>query len=233
MATVKAEKLGVSTYDALLDEYEPGGRSREIDGVFADLEAFLPGFLGEVLERQASEPPVLEPEGPFPVDKQRMLAVRFMEVLGFDFHHGRLDVSLHPFCGGTPDDVRITTRYDETDFTSALMGVLHETGHALYERGLPRAWRGQPVGDARGMAVHESQSLLIEMQVCRSRGFLGFAAPIMKTMLGGRRPRLERRQPLPALHPGSPRFHPGRCRRGDLPGTRDPALQPGESDDRR
>jgi len=185
MATVKAEKLGVSPYDALLDEYEPDGRSDEIDRVFEDLEAFLPGFLGEVLERQASDPQVREPEGPFPVEKQRALAVRLMEVFGFDFHHGRLDVSLHPFCGGTPDDVRITTRYDETDFTSALMGVLHETGHALYERGLPQAWRGQPVGDARGMAVHESQSLLIEMQVCRSWGFLGFAAPIMKTMLGG------------------------------------------------
>jgi carboxypeptidase Taq len=184
-ATVKGEKFGVSPYDALLDEYEPDGRSDEIDRVFDDLGAFLPGFLGEVVERQASEPPVLVPEGPFPVDKQRDLAVRFMEILGFDFHHGRLDVSLHPFCGGTPDDVRITTRYDESDFTSALMGVLHETGHALYERGLPRAWRGQPVGDARGMAVHESQSLLIEMQVCRSPGFLGFAAPIMKAMLGG------------------------------------------------
>jgi len=184
-ATVKAEKLGVSPYDALLDEYEPDGRSDEIDRVFADLEAFLPGLVGEVLERQASDPRVVEPEGPFPVERQRELAVRLMEVFGFDFHHGRLDVSLHPFCGGTPDDVRITTRYDETDFTSALMGVLHETGHALYERGLPEAWRGQPVGDARGMAVHESQSLLIEMQVCRSRGFLGFAAPIMKAMLGG------------------------------------------------
>jgi carboxypeptidase Taq len=184
-AAVKGEKLGVSPYDALLDEYEPDGRSEEIDRVFDDLGAFLPGFLGEVVERQASEAPGRVPEGPFPVDKQRDLAVRFMEILGFDFHHGRLDVSLHPFCGGTPDDVRITTRYDESDFTSALMGVMHETGHALYERGLPRAWRGQPVGDARGMAVHESQSLLIEMQVCRSPGFLGFAAPIMKTMLGG------------------------------------------------
>ena len=121
--------------------------------------------------------------GPFPVDKQRAVALRLMEALGFDFHHGRLDVSLHPFCGGTPDDVRITTRYDEADFRSALMGVLHETGHALYERGLPAAWRGQPVGEARGMVLHESQSLLIEMQVCRSRAFLAFAAPLLRETL--------------------------------------------------
>jgi carboxypeptidase Taq len=107
-----------------------------------------------------------------------------METLGFEFTHGRLDVSLHPFCGGTPDDVRITTRYDEADFTRALMGVLHETGHALYQRGLPEAWRRQPVGSARGMSVHESQSLLIEMQVCRSAEFLAFAAPLLRESLG-------------------------------------------------
>ncbi len=108
-----------------------------------------------------------------------------MERIGFDFAHGRLDISAHPFCGGTPDDVRITTRYDESDFARALMGVLHETGHALYQRGLPASWRLQPVGRARGMAVHESQSLLLEMQVCRSRPFLGYAAPILREAFCG------------------------------------------------
>ena len=187
-AAAKAERLGLSPYDALLDEYEPDGRADEIDGVFADLARFLPDFLPRVIERQARAPAPLEPGGPFPIDKQRAVAVRLMERLGFDFHHGRLDVSLHPFCGGTPDDVRITTRYDEADFRSALMGVMHETGHALYERGLPAAWRGQPVGDARGMVLHESQSLLIEMQVCRSRAFLAFAAPAAARGVRRRRP---------------------------------------------
>ena len=128
------------------------------------------------------------PEGPFPIEAQRRAGIRLMERLGFDFAHGRLDVSLHPFCGGTPDDVRITTRYDEADFTQALMGVLHETGHALYERGLPPDWRNQPVGDARGMSIHESQSLLVEMQVCRSREFLEFAAPLLRECFGGTGP---------------------------------------------
>jgi carboxypeptidase Taq len=108
-----------------------------------------------------------------------------MQRIGFDFAHGRLDVSSHPFCGGTPDDVRITTRYSESDFARALMGVLHETGHALYQRGLPIEWRRQPVGRARGMAVHESQSLLLEMQVCRSRAFLTYAAPILREAFAG------------------------------------------------
>jgi carboxypeptidase Taq len=108
-----------------------------------------------------------------------------MEHIGFDFDHGRLDISLHPFCGGVPDDVRITTRYFEHDFAQSLMGVLHETGHAMYERNLPAAWRLQPVGEARGMAMHESQSLLVEMQVCRGPEFLGFAAPLMRDAFSG------------------------------------------------
>ena len=125
------------------------------------------------------------PDGPFPIEAQRQIGLELMQRLGFDFEHGRLDVSLHPFCGGTPDDVRLTTRYDEADFGRALMGVLHETGHALYERGLPEAWRRQPVGHARSMSIHESQSLLIEMQACRSREFLEFAAPLLCRRFNG------------------------------------------------
>jgi carboxypeptidase Taq len=142
------------------------------------------------LTRQASLPSA-PPCGPFPVETQRRLAMQLMERIGFDFAHGRLDISAHPFCGGTPDDVRITTRYNENDFARALMGVLHETGHALYQRGLPAEWRLQPVGRARGMAVHESQSLLLEMQVCRSRAFLTYAAPIIREAFDGDGPEWE------------------------------------------
>jgi carboxypeptidase Taq len=107
-----------------------------------------------------------------------------MAALGFEFERGRLDISAHPFSGGATDDVRITTRYSDEDFGRALMGVLHETGHALYELGLPAAWRHQPVGTARGMALHESQSLLVEMQACRSREFAEFVAPLIRTAFG-------------------------------------------------
>jgi carboxypeptidase Taq len=190
-AAAQGARLGLGPYDALLDGYEPGVRSADIDTLFADLETFLPDFLDQVLERQKSEPDVIIPDGPFPAERQRALAVRLIEALGFDFDHGRLDESRHPFCGGTPDDVRITTRYDEDDFTKSLMAVLHETGHALYERGLPKAWRGQPVGRSLGMSMHEGQSLLIEMQVCRSAEFMAFAAPVMGEMLGGSGPAWE------------------------------------------
>ncbi|TAJ36433.1 MAG: carboxypeptidase M32 [Reyranella sp.] len=180
----KAAALGTSLYDALLDEFEPGGRSARIDVLFAELRAFLPDLLGRVLEQQKHQPPILPLEGPFPVEAQRRLGEELIRRIGFDFHHGRLDVSAHPFTGGTADDVRITTRYDEQDFARALMGVLHETGHGLYEAGLPRQWRRQPVGSARGMTLHESQSLLMEMQACRSDAFIRFAAPRMRAAFG-------------------------------------------------
>ena len=191
VAKSKSEKLGVSPYDALLDQYEPEGREAEIDVVFKDLKAFLPDFLENVLSAQAKGPEILPVKGVFPRSKQKELGEKFMKALGFDFDHGRLDESLHPFCGGTHDDVRLTTRYDEQEFTSALMGVLHETGHAMYEQGLPSEWRGQPVGSARGMSIHESQSLLIEMQACRSPEFLQFAAPMIRNAYSAKGPEWE------------------------------------------
>lgn len=185
VALAKAACLGVEPFEALLDRYEPGGTMVTIDRLFDELAGFLPELIEAALECQAAMPPPADPLGPFPVAAQRRAASRLMEAVGFDFAHGRLDVSAHPFCSGTPDDLRITTRYDERDFTKALMGVLHETGHALYKRNLPRHWRLQPVGAARGMAIHESQSLLLEMQVCRSLAFLKFAAPILREIFSG------------------------------------------------
>jgi len=184
----KADKLELGLYDALLDEFDPGQRSADIDVIFNDLGNWLPGFLEEALACQAEKRNGEPLPGPFPVATQKAVGMRFMKALGFEFDQGRLDISLHPFCGGTPDDVRITTRYDENDFSSALMGVLHETGHALYERGLPESWRHQPVGQALGMSMHESQSLLMEMQVCRSRDFFTYAAPLLRETFKGEGP---------------------------------------------
>jgi carboxypeptidase Taq len=188
VAAAKAERLGVKPFEALLDRYEPDGRVAMIDRLFGEIAGFLPELIEAVLARQAGASRFADPPGPFPIAAQRQAAARLMEAVGFDFAHGRLDVSAHPFCSGAPDDVRITTRYDERDFTKALMGVLHETGHALYKRNLPARWRLQPVGAARGMAIHESQSLLLEMQACRSLAFMNFAAPILREVFGGEGP---------------------------------------------
>jgi len=171
-----ADDSGLTPYDALLDQYEPGMTSAEIDRLFGDLQAWLPDLVRRVRERQAVHPPV-EATGPFPKSAQRMLSLEVMALLGFDFEAGRLDESAHPFSGGVPEDTRLTTRYREDDFLRALMGTIHETGHARYEQNLPREWLGQPIARARSMGVHESQSLSFEMQLGRSRAFVGLLAP--------------------------------------------------------
>lgn len=107
-----------------------------------------------------------------------------MSLLGFDFQRGRQDVSVHPFCGGVPSDVRITTRYDEQDFDQSLMGIIHETGHARYEQGLPLETLMLPVGQARSMGIHESQSLFFEMQLARHSAFIGKLAPRIRATFG-------------------------------------------------
>ncbi|MBM3518761.1 MAG: carboxypeptidase M32, partial [Alphaproteobacteria bacterium] len=182
--------LALSPYDALLDGYDPGTRAAEVDGLLGALDQFLPALTERIITRQQGQTP-RSLVGRFAIPDQSALARRLMEALGFEAEFGRLDVSHHPFSGGVPDDVRITTRYAESDFTQSLMAVLHETGHALYERGLPSAWRHQPVGRAHGMSLHESQSLLIEMQVCRGRSFLSYLAPILRAQFGGTGPAWE------------------------------------------
>ena len=184
-ASALAPALGLAPYDALMDGYQRGMRAADVASVFADYAAFLRRALPLAEERQAGKPPPLRPRGPFPAAAQEALCRRLSERLGLDFAHARLDRSAHPFSGGTPADVRITTRYDEADFTQAVLAVVHETGHALYERGLPEAHARQPVGEAAGMAAHESQSLIVEMQACRSDPFLAFLGPELHAAFGG------------------------------------------------
>jgi carboxypeptidase Taq len=175
-AKIRAQAKGCSPYDALLDIFEPDMTSARLDVLFADLKSWLPDLLQRVVEKQSRET-LIAPVGPFPVATQRELGLEAMTLLGFDFNAGRLDVSAHPFCGGVPEDVRITTRYDENELLSALFGVVHETGHARYEQNLPRQWLGQPVALARSTAIHESQSLFFEMQLGRSEAFLKRLVP--------------------------------------------------------
>jgi len=178
-----ADATGLAPYDALMDQYEPGMTSVEVQRLFGDLQAWLPGLVRAVRERQASEP-VLAPRGSFPKPAQRALSLGVMAVLGFDFEAGRLDESTHPFSGGVPEDTRLTTRYRDDDFMQSLMATIHETGHARYEQNLPRDRLGQPVARARSMAIHESQSLSFEMQLGRSAAFVGRIAPLLGKHLG-------------------------------------------------
>ena len=184
-AKLRSEATGAGLYDSLLDMYEPGMTSAKLDVLFGDLKTWLPNLLKTVVEKQKSETRIT-PVGPFDIEKQRQLGLKVMARLGFNFDAGRLDVSAHPFCGGVPEDVRITTRYNEHEFLSAMMGVIHETGHARYEQNLPKEWLGQPVSNARSMGVHESQSLLFEMQLGCSEPFLKSIYPLVIEQFGHR-----------------------------------------------
>jgi carboxypeptidase Taq len=182
-AGLLGKALNLEPYDALLDEFSPGMTSAEIDAIFTTLGRRLPGLIQEVIELQARRPP-LEITGRYTPSKQRQLALEVMKAIGFPFDRGRLDESEHPFTGGVPGDIRITTRFSATDPLSGLMGILHETGHAMYDVALPEAWRGQPVGRDRGMAVQESQSLLLEMLIGRNRPFLRYLKPHLDKAFG-------------------------------------------------
>ncbi len=184
-AQALAAALSMDPYDALMDGYQRGVTAADVEPVFVAYEAFLAEALPRAEAIQAARPAPVPLPGPFPVPVQRDLCARLSARIGLDYEHARLDESLHPFCGGTPTDVRLTTFYDEHDVAKALLGVLHETGHALYERGLPAAFARQPVGDAAGMAAHESQSLIVEMQACRSDAFLGFLGNELCAAFGG------------------------------------------------
>ena len=178
-----SDELGCGRYEALMDRYEPGMTTAEVDRVFGDLRQWLPGLIEQVIERQSQEP-CLQPQGPFPVEAQRALCLSVMRMLDFDFEAGRLDVSVHPFCGGVPEDVRMTTRFREDDFLGSLMGTIHETGHGRYEQNRPRHLIEQPVSQARSMAIHESQSLSFEMQLGSHPGFVSRLAPLVREHLG-------------------------------------------------
>ncbi len=182
-AALLSAQSGLRKYDAMMDRFEPGMTCAMLDRVFGEVRQWLPGLIQQVLARQSREP-LIDPVGPFPLAAQRALCERVIGLLGFDFQGGRLDVSTHPFCGGVPEDVRMTTRFRDDEFLSSLMGTIHETGHGRYEQNLPRDLLGQPVAHARSMALHESQSLSFEMQLGAHPGFVARLAPLIAEAFG-------------------------------------------------
>ena len=179
------EAFEMSPYDALMDGFQRGVRAADVEPIFSNYADFLATALPKAEAIQAANGPGRPLQGPFPVAVQEALCQRLSAAAGLDYNHARLDRSAHPFSGGTPTDIRITSRYSEDECFQSLMGVMHETGHALYEAGLPPEHARQPVGEAAGMAAHESQSLLIELQVCRSDAYLSWLGPQLHTAFGG------------------------------------------------
>ena len=170
-------------YNALIEEYEPGTTVAELRTLFASLTAELSPLLKKIVSSpKQPDTSILARE--FPVDRQKVFAEAAAVAIGFDFSAGRLDTTAHPFCSGFgPGDCRITTRYNPRFFNEAFFGVLHETGHAMYEQGLPAEHFGTPLGVACSFGIHESQSRLWENQVGRGRPFWEHFYPRLKQTL--------------------------------------------------
>ena len=171
---------GPADYDALLDDYEPGAKAADLAPLFETLRQGLVPLIVAISDApRKPDSGVLERD--YPVDRQQVFGELIAAQFGFDFERGRLDVTAHPFCTEIgPGDCRITTRYNPRDFSDAFFGILHETGHALYEQGLIPANHGTPMGEAVSLGVHESQSRLWENAVGRSREFWNYAFPPAK-----------------------------------------------------
>lgn len=175
IAKEKAELWGYDSdgepYDALLGRYERGAKTRDISAIFDQYEPELVATAQAATARSA-DTQAREFTSIFPIEQQKILNREIAESIGFDFSAGRIDTTTHPFCTTLgPTDIRLTTRYYEHDFTASLFGVLHETGHGLYEQGLPTEHFGTPAGSSISLGIHESQSLLWEAHVGRSRSF--------------------------------------------------------------
>lgn len=182
----KAEAYGYEkrAYDALLDIYEPGMLTDEVEQVFGELRPNLVELVREIAASEQVDDSVLRRD--FDKEGQRKFGEFIAAKLGYDFQHGRLDETVHPFCTSFSRlDVRITTRYERNWLPSALMGTIHETGHALYEQGYDPQDDDTPLARAASSGVHESQSRLWENIVCRSRGFWQVYYPTLQQHFPG------------------------------------------------
>lgn len=182
----RATHPDLSTYDANIDYFERGMTSLRLTEIFNTAKVDIVPLLQQVLQSKTrSEYIVPQPfkgSSQWDVEKQKIMCAEFAKAIGFDFNKGRLDVSVHPFTGGShPTDVRITTRYSEDNWLEGISGTIHEVGHGLYEQGRSEEFSDLPVSEALSMGIHESQSLFWERYIFQSKEFWEYATPIVHT----------------------------------------------------
>lgn len=178
----EAECLGTGPdpYDALINLYEPGAKSRDIATLFESLRRELVPLVAAIMGSRTRANLAI-PRREYPIDRQRVFGESVAAALGFDFQRGRLDTAAHPFCTGIgPGDCRITTRFNPHNFSDGFFGILHETGHGLYDQGLAPEHYGTPMGEAVSLGIHESQSRLWENAVGRSHPFWSHYFPLAR-----------------------------------------------------
>jgi carboxypeptidase Taq len=168
-------------YDALLQDYEPGITGAEIEALFSRMRPRLVDLRARILSSGVEPEPL---KGHFAEQVQLALSTEIAQVFGYNFSHGRIDKAVHPFSSGSGQDVRITTRVDESEPFGCLYSTIHEVGHACYELHVDDAYFLTALGGGVSMGVHESQSRSYENQMGRSRAFTGWLFGRMRDAFG-------------------------------------------------
>ena len=178
----RGDNKDIGLYSQMLDEFEMGMAADRIDMLFKEVQDALVPFIAKI--RASDNAPSLKPlKGKFPIDAQKAVSQKIVTAIGFDLSHGRIDVSVHPFTMSLSNaDVRITSRFSETEWYQGLAGSVHEAGHAMYEQNLGDSDLG--LDSALSMGVHESQSLFWERHVGLSKPFYNWARPILTEAFG-------------------------------------------------
>jgi carboxypeptidase Taq len=172
-------------YDVLLDDYEPGMSTAAVARLFSELKSELVPVIATLAEH-SDRVDDSRLHGSFPVERQRELVTEVVQRMGFDYSGWRIDTAVHPFATSFgSEDVRITTRWDETYLASSLYGAMHECGHGLYEAGIAPSLQRTPLGQAESLGMHESQSRMWENMVGRGRPFCGVLAPRIAELFAG------------------------------------------------
>lgn len=178
-AEIKSEAFGLSFYDALIYEHDKYLKEEDLDPLCSSLEIKLPALI----KRKTSQTK-LQFSLQAKAREQKRFIKKLLKKLKFDYRYGRFDETLHPFCEGHSEDIRVAVNFDEENYLNTIMATMHEFGHALYDTNLPVEWIRQPLGKDAGMIVHEAQALLFEMMIARSESFFDLITPLMQEYLG-------------------------------------------------
>lgn len=165
-------------YETAIDQYDPGRNIATLKTIYSEIKNKLPDIIKEIKEKQNNES-IIPIHNELSSVQRASLNNRIAKIMGFDFKKGRIDNANHYFCGGSPSDVRLLVK-SNTNFLDNMLKVIHEVGHGVYEQNLPNNYKNQPVGKASGMAAHESQSLIMEMHILRSREFMIFLSKTLR-----------------------------------------------------
>lgn len=167
--------------DPLIDNSDYGMKASSVRKVFGELREQLVPIVAAITEQAPADASCLFQH--YPVEDQKKFGLMVIGDYGFDFQRGRQDLTHHPFMTKfSLGDVRITTRFDENNIGDGLFSTMHESGHAMYELGINRAYEGLPLAGGTSSGVHESQSRLWENVVGRSRKFWQFYYPKLQDM---------------------------------------------------